>query len=85
MFGKSYGTMQGWGIMNSFNPRVEGINGNIIGGESAIWSEMSNDDTHLLRIWTRNSAFSERLWNTDANANELFPIRALVSRMVFMQ
>lgn len=71
--------------MNAFNPRVSGIKGTVIGGESCLWTEMSNDNTQLLRIWTRNSAFAERLWNTDAALNENFPTRALVSRMVYMQ
>ncbi|EAR96206.1 glycosyl hydrolase family 20 beta-N-acetylhexosaminidase family protein (macronuclear) [Tetrahymena thermophila SB210] len=84
-YGGSYGSMYNWDVLNSFNPRVPGIKGEILGGETCLWSEMNDDSTQFQRLWTRNSAFAERLWNTDAANNETYKTRALVSRMVFMQ
>ncbi len=38
---------------------------NVIGAEVCLWSELSNQYVHHMKIWIRSSAFAERAWNTD--------------------
>lgn len=39
----------------------------IIGAEVCLWSEISNQYTHHIKIWMRTSSLAERLWNPDIN------------------
>lgn len=46
-YGGSFGSMFNWDVLNSFNPKVSGIKGEIIGGETCLWSEMNDDYTQF--------------------------------------
>ncbi|KAL4431880.1 hypothetical protein ABPG74_012692 [Tetrahymena malaccensis] len=83
--GGDYNQMYNWKAMYAFNPQISGIKGKVIGAEVCLWSELSDDDVYLTRIWTRTSAFSERLWNLNASNGQKLKFRALASRMVFMK
>ena len=34
-----------------------------MGGIAALWGETNSDATHFMKLYTRASALSERLWN----------------------
>ncbi len=59
--GRPYQTYIKWRDIYKFNPRYQGVN--IIGGETCMWSELSNVHTQDQKVWTRTSVLSERLWN----------------------
>ena len=42
---------------------IQGINGEVIGGIAALWGETNSDSSHFLKMYTRSSVLSERLWN----------------------
>lgn len=62
-YGGSYGTMYNWDVIYSFDPKVKGLENQILGATSCIWSEMNDEFSQSTRIWGRNSAFAQRLWN----------------------
>jgi hexosaminidase len=59
--GITYGNYIKWRDIYKFEPRVEGVK--VIGGETCMWSELSNIHTHEQKIWIRTSVLAERLWN----------------------
>ena len=63
--GLPYGSLINWRDIYGFNPRVAGVN--VIGGETCMWSELSNKHTHEQKIWIRSSVLAERLWNDQIN------------------
>ena len=77
--GNSYGKYIAWKEAYSFEPKVKNVN--IIGGESAIWSELNSGSTHDVKVWSRTSVIAERLWDTNIilAKNELNIFKRLVS------
>lgn len=67
-YGSSYGHMQEWRKMYTFNPRITNVN--VIGGEVCMWGELSNQWTHEQKVWNRASIIGERLWNDKLAATE---------------
>lgn len=37
----------------------------MLGAEACLWSEVSNQYTHHIKIWIRTSSLAERLWNSN--------------------
>lgn len=67
-FGVSYGSYNTW--LDMFNQNLgKQISAHrnrdkIIGAEATLWSEISNEYVHHLKIWIRSSSLAERTWNT---------------------
>ena len=59
--GIPYRTYITWRDIYKFSARQEGVN--VIGGETCMWSELSNIHTHEQKVWIRTSVLAERLWN----------------------
>lgn len=59
--GNPYRSYIKWRDIYNFNPTYPGVN--IIGGQTCMWSELSNAHTHDQKIWIRTSVLAERLWN----------------------
>lgn len=79
--GGSYGQAKTWKDVYSFNPKVEGIKGEVIGATTCLWSEVNSDSTQDNKLWIRSSALAERLWNPQAFKN--WP--ELVERLYLME
>lgn len=68
-FGVNYGSYVTWldlhnqniGRMVSSYSNKE----NVLGAEVTLWSEISNQYTHHLKIWIRSSSLAERTWTTE--------------------
>lgn len=63
--GKPYQSYIKWRDVYKFNPKYPGVN--VIGGETCMWSELSNSHTHDQKVWTRTSVLGERLWKNSVN------------------
>ena len=67
--GVSYGNYQTW--LDLYNQdigrMVEAYENkkNVLGAEVCLWSELSNQYMHHMKIWIRSSAFAERVWTTE--------------------
>ena len=48
----------------------KGIAGTVIGGESCLWGETNSDSSHFLKLFSRTSAFADRLWNPEQKDKE---------------
>jgi hexosaminidase len=67
-YGVGYGSYINWLDFYNRNLKNE-IQGyrnkdNVLGAEACLWSEISNQFTHHLKIWMRTSSLAERLWNS---------------------
>ena len=45
---------------------TERANGQVLGGEACMWTELVTDDLLPLRVWSRMPAIAERLWSDSA-------------------
>lgn len=66
--GVSYGNYQTW--LDLYNLNIGNMvknyanKNNVLGAEVCLWSELSNQYVHHMKIWIRSSSFAERVWNT---------------------
>ena len=64
--GVSYGNYQTW--MDLYNQNIGRLIENydnkdkVLGAEVCLWSELSNQYVHHMKIWIRTSSFAERTW-----------------------
>lgn len=64
----SWGPFSTWKNIYSFNPFPKEIERErVLGGEVTLWSEVNSDETTDNHLWSRTSAFAERLWNAEIN------------------
>ena len=67
--GVSYGNYQTW--LDLYNQDIGRMienyenKKNVLGAEVCLWSELSNQFMHHMKIWIRSSAFAERVWTTE--------------------
>lgn len=65
-FGFNYGTYSSWlDIYNLNIQRKKSIYKHptkVLGAEVTLWSELSNQYTHHVKIWIRTSSLAERTW-----------------------
>lgn len=65
--GVSYGNYQTWLDLYNLNigamVRNYGNKDKVLGAEVCLWSELSNQYVHHMKIWIRSSSFAERVWN----------------------
>lgn len=66
-YGNVYGVYEDWRKMYSYEPRVPSVN--VIGGESCMWSELTNKHAFEQKITQRSSVIGERLWNVNVDIN----------------
>jgi hypothetical protein len=52
-----------------------------LGGEVLLWSELSNEYTHMIKLWLRSSAFAERMWNPNIDVIKPRVLSRLNSQM----
>ena len=66
--GVSYGNYQTWYDLynQDIGKLIESYQNkhNVLGAEVCLWSELSNQYVHHMKIWIRSSAFAERVWTT---------------------
>jgi hexosaminidase len=68
-YGVAYGRYITWLEFYNRNLKKE-ITGyknkdNVLGAEACLWSEISNQFVHHIKIWMRTSSLAERLWNSN--------------------
>jgi len=65
---KSWAPFVTWKRIYSFNPfPVEIPKWRILGAEVTLWAELNSDETMDNHLWSRTSAFAERVWNAEIN------------------
>ncbi|CAD8158974.1 unnamed protein product [Paramecium octaurelia] len=73
-FGDRYDKYQGWKDVYKWNPSIpHNFQGTILGGESLLWGETNNQNTHFQKLFLRSSILADTLWNPDQKQDELFP------------
>ncbi len=68
-----------WKKIYSFNPYPKEIERDrILGGEVTLWAELNSDSTTDNHLWSRSSAFAERMWNALINNGDADIVGRLV-------
>lgn len=67
-----------WKDIYNFEPFPKEIpRERVLGSEVTLWAEVNSDETTDNHLWSRTSAFAERVWNAEVKDNE----RDLVTRL----
>ena len=77
-YGDHYGVYQNWRTMYKFNPRIPNVN--VIGGETAMWSEIVNVHAYDQKVVQRSALLGERLWNDHIDIDK--DLRNIATRLV---
>lgn len=65
---ESWASFTTWKHIYNFNPSPSEIeNSRILGAEVTLWAEVNSDSTTDNHLWSRSSAFAERMWNAMIN------------------
>ncbi|CAK72253.1 unnamed protein product (macronuclear) [Paramecium tetraurelia] len=73
-FGDRYDRYQAWKDVYKWRPSIpRNFEGTILGGESLLWGETNNQNTHFQKLFLRSSILADTLWNPDQKQDELFP------------
>ena len=76
--GVGYQTHVSWRDLYKFNPIANNVN--VIGGETCMWSEVSNEDVQDQKVWPKTSVLNERLWNPSIDGKK--DILNIASRLI---
>ncbi|CAD8046214.1 unnamed protein product [Paramecium primaurelia] len=72
-FGDRYDKYQAWKDVYKWNPKIpHNFQGNILGGETLLWGETNNQNTHFQKLFLRSSILSDTLWNPEIKKQEQF-------------